>query len=107
MQPMGNEALKQAIYRRRVSPTSSLMFHAARSIQYGCDQFRADLREYHITQSMLKERNFLDNAVAESFLKSMKTEKLNKLGMIMKCHLNSLFFKYIEGCVIPVEFILP
>jgi transposase InsO family protein len=96
-QPTVVEALKQAIYRRGVPPPNSLMFHSDQGVQYVCDEFRAVLGEYHITQSMSRKGNCWDNAVAESFFKSMKTEELNKLGAIKESNLNSLVFKYIEG----------
>lgn len=96
-QPTVIEALKQALYRRGVPPPGSLMFHSDRGIQYVCDEFRAVLGEYHITQSMSRKGNCWDNAVAESFFKSLKTEELNKLGTIKEFNLNSLVFKYIEG----------
>jgi transposase InsO family protein len=96
-QPTVVEALKQAIYRRGVPPPNSLMFHSDQGVQYVCDEFRAVLGEYHITQSMSRKGNCWDNAVAESFFKSMKTEELNKLGAIKENNLNYLVFKHIEG----------
>ena len=47
---------------------------------------------------MSRKGNCWNNAVAESFLKSLKTEELNKLGTIKELKLNYLIFKYIGGC---------
>jgi transposase InsO family protein len=91
------EALKQAIHRRGIQPHGKLMFHSDRGVQYACDDFRALLAHYRITQSMSRKGNCWDNAVAESFFKTIKTEELNRLKTIKAQTLNSLVFKYIEG----------
>lgn len=91
------EALKQAIHRRGIQPNSDLMFHSDQGVQYACDDFRALLAHYRITQSMSRKGNCWDNAVAESFFKTIKTEELNRIKTIKAQALNSLVFKYIEG----------
>jgi putative transposase len=91
------EALKQAIQRRGIHTHSGLMFHSDRGVQYACDEFRALLKRFNITQSMSRKGNCWDNAVAESFFKTIKTEELDKLKTINAKMLNSLIFKYIEG----------
>jgi putative transposase len=90
-------ALKQAIYRRSIRPQCGLMFHSDRGVQYACDDFRAILNLYAIKQSMSRKGNCWDNAVAESFFKTIKTEELNNYQLISADKLNSLVFKYIEG----------
>jgi putative transposase len=90
-------AFKQAIERRRVRPHSGLMFHSDRGVQYACEDFRTILAQYGITQSMSRKGNCWDNAVAESFFKTIKTEELNRFKLIKATQLNSLIFKYIEG----------
>ncbi|MBK6997981.1 MAG: IS3 family transposase [Lewinellaceae bacterium] len=90
-------AFKQAIERRRVRPHSGLMFHSDRGVQYACEDFRTILAHYGIAQSMSRKGNCWDNAVAESFFKTIKTEELNRFKLIRATQLNSLIFKYIEG----------
>lgn len=90
-------ALKQAIHRRGIRPNCGLMFHSDRGVQYACDDFRAILNLYAITQSMSRKGNCWDNAVAESFFKTIKTEELSNYQSIKADTLNSLVFKYIEG----------
>jgi len=90
-------ALTQAIRRRDIQPHCGLMFHSDRGVQYACDDFRAVLNLYAITQSMSRKGNCWDNAVAESFFKTIKTEELNSYQLIKADKLNSLVFKYIEG----------
>ena len=66
-------ALKMAVINRPV--LQDLMFHSDRGIQYACDEFRKELKTYPlILQSMSRKANCWDNAVAESFFKSLKTE---------------------------------
>ena len=55
----------------------SLIFHSDRGIQYACKEFRNELRPYPlIKQSMSRRANCWDNAVAESFFKTLKAECL-------------------------------
>ncbi|MEZ4917808.1 MAG: IS3 family transposase [Saprospiraceae bacterium] len=91
------DALKQAIHKRGVKPQSELLFHSDRGAQYACDEFRKLLTDYGMVQSMSRKGNCWDNAVAESFFKTIKTEELNRHQVIKAENLNSLIFKYIEG----------
>jgi len=66
-------AFKMAVGNRPV--TQSLIFHSDRGVQYACDEFRNELQAYSlIRQSMSRKANCWDNAVAESFFKTLKTE---------------------------------
>lgn len=51
-----------------------LLFHSNRGVQYACGEFRLELKKWPIQQSMSRKGNCWDNAVAESFFKTMKTE---------------------------------
>lgn len=65
-------AFKQAIVNR--PPGSSLLFHSDRGAQYACRDFTDLLAEHDITQSMSRKGNCWDNAPAESFFKTLKSE---------------------------------
>lgn len=66
-------AFKMAIKNRPV--VQNLIFHSDRGVQYACDEFRKELKAYPlIRQSMSRKANCWDNAVAESFFKTLKTE---------------------------------
>ena len=66
-------ALKMAVRNRPV--LEELVFHSDRGVQYACDEFRKALGAYPlIRQSMSRRANCWDNAVAESFFKSLKSE---------------------------------
>jgi len=66
-------AWKMATSKRRID--SNLIFHSDRGIQYASKEFRSQLKTNNlITQSMSRKGNCWDNAVAESFFKTLKTE---------------------------------
>jgi putative transposase len=55
--------------------TEDLIFHSDRGIQYACEAFTKILeKNKSITRSMSRKGNCWDNAVAESFFKSLKVE---------------------------------
>jgi putative transposase len=66
-------ALRMALINR--TPEKDLIFHSDRGVQYCCAAFRNVLAAGKITrQSMSRKGNCWDNAVAESFFKSLKVE---------------------------------
>ena len=69
------EALKKAITNRPIRENSSLIFHSDRGIQYACKEFVEELRQYKsVSRSMSRKGDCWDNAVSESFFKTIKTE---------------------------------
>lgn len=68
-------AFKMARTHQPVDGTKPLLFHSDRGIQYACDAFKKLLSGHtNLTQSMSRKGNCWDNAVAESFFKTLKTE---------------------------------
>ena len=67
-------ALSRAVWQRRPQP--GLMIHSDRGIQYCCDGFRKAVDAHQFVQSMSKKADCWDNAVSESFFKTLKTEWL-------------------------------
>ena len=66
-------AWKMAVINRPI--TSNLIFHSDRGVQYACTAFTNLVKAYTtVTRSMSRKGNCWDNAVAESFFKSMKSE---------------------------------
>jgi len=64
-------ALNHALIRR---PGGCTLFHSDRGVQYACREFRDRLASRKITQSMSRKGNCWDNAPAESFFKTLKSE---------------------------------
>ncbi|MBX0335405.1 IS3 family transposase [Pontibacter sp. HSC-14F20] len=88
-------ALRMAISNRPV--LGELIFHSDRGVQYACDEFRKELRAYPlIRQSMSRRANCWDNAVAESFFKSLKTEVVYGTRFIDQRVAAVEIFEYIE-----------
>lgn len=88
-------AWKMAISNREL--LSELIFHSDRGIQYACKEFTDLLKDNHlVTQSMSRKANCWDNAVAESFFKTLKTECVyhQQYNTIIEAELS--VFEYIE-----------
>jgi transposase InsO family protein len=74
-----------------------LIFHSDRGSQYACTKFRNILKSYEvIEQSMSRKGNCWDNAVAESFFKSLKTEWVYKNEYLRKTDAEMSIFTWIE-----------
>lgn len=87
-------ALKQAYERNR--PSAGLIFHSDRGIQYACRDFRQLLARYAMIQSMSGKGNCWDNAVAESFFKTLKTELVYHERYRSRQQARSSIFEYVE-----------
>jgi len=68
------DALRIAIWRRRPAP--GLTFHSDRGSQYCSNDFQKMLKAHGMLSSMSRKGNCWDNAVAESFFGSLKTERV-------------------------------
>jgi putative transposase len=69
-------ALDQALCARR-PPKGSLIHHSDRGVQYASLAYRQRLAGHDVAVSMSRPGNPFDNAKAESFMKTLKTEELN------------------------------
>ncbi len=87
-------AWKMAIQNRK--PGAGLVFHSDRGIQYANHKFANMLEFYKVTRSMSRTGNCWDNAVAESFFKSLKTELIYGNKLITKEQMKLEIFQYIE-----------
>jgi transposase InsO family protein len=68
------DALRMGIWRRR--PDRRLIFHSDRGSQYCSNDFQKFLRASGMISSMSRKGDCWDNAVAESFFGSLKTERV-------------------------------
>ena len=88
-------AWRMAVKNRPI--THELIFHSDRGVQYVCTEFVTLLKTYKtVRQSMSRKGNCWDNAVAESFFKSLKAEWTNwhKYQSLNEAALS--VFEYIE-----------
>lgn len=87
-------AWRMAIKNRPVN--EPLLFHSDRGAQYACCEFRAQLMGMPVQLSMSRKGNCWDNAVAESFFKTLKTELVYHVAFKTKAQAKLAVFEYIE-----------
>lgn len=68
------EALHLALRRRR--PQRGLVHHSDRGVQYASADYTTQLERYGIRISMSRRGNVYDNALAETFIKTLKYEEV-------------------------------
>jgi putative transposase len=73
--PLTQEALEKALQTRTVEP--GLVHHSDRGVQYASTEYVALLKSRNIAISMSRKGNPYDNAKAESFMKTLKTEEVS------------------------------
>ncbi len=69
------QALDMALLEREVIP-GGLVHHSDRGVQYACGDYIARLEDHGILPSMSRVACPYDNAMAESFMKTLKTEEV-------------------------------
>lgn len=77
-------------------PVEGLIFHSDRGVQYASNEFRGLLSKYSIIQSMSGKGNCYDNAVAESFFHTLKTELVYHENYRTRNQAKNSLFEYIE-----------
>jgi transposase InsO family protein len=88
-------AWKTAVINRLI--TRKLIFHSDRGVQYACNEFKNLLSSYKLVErSMSRKGDCWDNAVAESFFKTLKVEHVyhNSYKTYREAELS--VFEYIE-----------
>ena len=89
-------AFKMAQRNRPI--TQELIFHSDRGVQYACNEFKKGLESNPlITRSMSRKGNCWDNAVAESFFKTLKSECIYQNTFTNKHEAALIVFEYIEA----------
>ena len=108
------EALNMALWSRKPSP--GLLHHSDRGSQYTCGDYRDVLDEHGVLCSMSRKGDCWDNAVAESFFKTLKVERVNDRDYWTREEAQTDIIDYIErfynrkrrhsylGYVSPVEY---
>lgn len=107
-------ALSMAQGRRKPSP--GLLHHSDRGSQYACRDYRAILEQHGMICSMSRKGDCWDNAVSESFFKTLKVERVNDRDYWTREEAKADIIDYIErfynrsrrhsylGYISPVEF---
>ena len=89
------DALMMAVWRRR--PKTPVMIHPDQGSQFGSDDFNRWCKDNHLVPSMSRLGNCWDNAVAESFFKTLKCEMVNHTYFATRAAARLATFEYIEG----------
>ena len=89
-----NNALLMALWQRK--PCKGLLWHTDRGSQYASDSHLQIIRDHSIRQSMSRKANCWDNAVAESFFHSLKTELTHQFKFKTREEARQSIFEYIE-----------
>jgi putative transposase len=87
-------ALQMAIARRK--PGAGLLHHSDRGVQYACIDYRELLARHGIVASMSRLGNCYDNAVAESFFNTLKTERVHRTRYRTRAEARASMFQWIE-----------
>ncbi len=89
-----NPALDMALMNRRPAP--GVVIHSDQGIQYASQSFRSKLAKHGMIQSMSGKGNCYDNAVTESFFKTLKTELVYTEHYRTREEARHSLFEYIE-----------
>lgn len=87
-------ALEAAVKKRR--PKAGLIHHSDRGSQYCSNAYQEKLRKYRMTCSMSRKGNCWDNACAETFFSTLKSERIRHQKYQDKEALRRDLFWYIE-----------
>lgn len=89
------QALDMALRQRR--PGRGLIHHSDRGSQYASDEYQRLLARHGLVPSMSRKGNCWDNAVAESFFGTLKTERLDHEDLETRAQARTALFEFIEG----------
>jgi putative transposase len=89
-----SKALKMAVERRH--PEHSVLVHSDQGSQYTSDDYQRMLKKHGMVSRMSRRGNCWDNAVAESFFHSLKTERTHHEKYRNRTHARLRVFEYIE-----------
>ena len=90
------DAIGQAVGREDPPTDGSLVFHDDQGVQCTSRSFRRCLEAHGVTQSVSRPGTPLDNAVAESFFKTLKRELVKERSCKTREEARQDVFKYIE-----------
>ena len=108
------DALRMALGRRL--PNAGLVHHSDRGVQYASTDYQRMLEDNGVVCSMSRKGNCWDNAVAESFFATLKTELVYQTKFRTRLEAKRAIFDFIEtyynhrrrhsalGSVSPMEF---
>ena len=88
------DSLEMAMWKRR--PEAGLLVHSDRGSQYVSERYQKLLTDNEFVCSMSRKGNCWDNAVAESFFHTLKTELIHHEDFQTREEAQQAIFEYIE-----------
>ena len=88
-------ALRRALVVRR--PTAGLVHHSDRGGQYCSTEYQAELRRHGVLISMSGKGNCYDNAMVETFFKTLKSELVWRTVFLTRSQAQAALARYIDG----------
>ena len=88
-------ALQMAIFRRKFP--RGVIVHSDRGSQYCSKKYRGILENNSLIGSMSRKGNCWDNAIAESFFHTLKTELVHENSYATREAAKQSLFQYMEG----------
>ena len=95
------EALRRAVTLRR--PPPGLIYHSDRGSQYCSHEYRNALKDIGAVASMSGKGNCYDNAVVETFFKTIKSEIIWRTAFQTRRQATAQIGQYIDGFYNPVR----
>lgn len=89
-------AIEMAIRRQGIKDGSDLVAHSDRGSQYASAEYRSVLAQYKMKPSMSRKGNCYDNAMVESFFRTLKVELVYTRKFKTKEEARSAIFEFIE-----------
>ena len=95
---LGTDTLLKAFWSavHKCQPGEGLIFHSDRGVQYASGRFRRVLKSCRLVQSMSRKGDCWDNAPAESFFKTLKSELIGEYVYPTRTEAQQAIFEYIE-----------
>jgi len=89
------DALLMALFKRKFP--KDVVMHTDRGSQYCSKKYRAIIKNNKLIGSMSRKGNCWDNAIAESFFHTLKTELIHINRYVTRADARQSIFQYIEG----------
>jgi len=94
-------ALRRALVVRR--PAAGLIHHSDRGSQYCSTEYQRELRQHGIVISMSGKGNCYDNAMVETFFKTLKSELVWRTAFQTRAEAHQALARYIDGFYNPIR----
>ncbi|WP_423064135.1 IS3 family transposase [Candidiatus Paracoxiella cheracis] len=89
------DALLMALFKRKYP--KQVIIHSDRGSQYCSKKYREIIKQNKLIGSMSRKTNCWDNAIAESFFHTLKTELVHVNDYTTRAEARQSLFQYIEG----------